>query len=210
MGDDAARAVIAAGDVVATRDLVLGFLSPLALRDWSSPVPDLDWNCEMTLRHMISGESFYAAHLATRTPRRLHVSRDVSAALSIDALLDILRAQVSVLAAVIRDAPDDARSWHASGLTGPDGYAAMSCDELLVHTWDIGRGLEASFALPEELCTRLVARLFPMWTPIAGDARDAFLWCNGRVALPDRPRQGGDWGWWSAPLEEFDGTDPDA
>jgi uncharacterized protein (TIGR03083 family) len=208
MGDDSVAAVIIASDVVATRDLVLDFLTPLSGRDWSAPVPDLDWSCEMTLRHMISGESFYAAHLATRTPRRLEVSRDVTAGLSIDALLDILRAHVSVLAAVIRDAPDDARSWHASGMTDSGGYAAMSCDELLVHTWDIGRGLGVAFALPEALCGRLVARLFPMWTPIAGDARDAFLWCNGRVALPDRPRQGGDWGWWSAPLEEFDGTDP--
>ncbi|MGA7987722.1 MAG: hypothetical protein WCB51_04910, partial [Candidatus Dormiibacterota bacterium] len=104
-----------------------------------------------------------------------------------------------------------ARSWHPSGMTDPGGYAAMSCDELLVHTWDIGRGLGAPFALPESLCARLVARLFPMWTPpIAGDARDAFLWCNGRVALPGRPRQSGDWVWWSARLEEFDGTDPDA
>jgi uncharacterized protein (TIGR03083 family) len=210
VGDGAARPVISASDVAATLDVVLDFLTPLADRDWSAPVPDLDWNCETTLRHMIFGESFYAAHLATRTPRMLHVSRDVSEGLSIEALLDILRAQVSMLAAVIRDAPGDARSWHASGLTDPGGYSAMSCDELLVHAWDIGRGLGAGFELPEALCARLVARLFPMWAPIAGDAREVFLWCNGRVALADRPRQGGDWGWWSAPLEEFDGTDPDA
>lgn len=66
MSDDVARPVVAATDVVATRDLVIDFLRPLAGRDWSAPVPDLDWNCEMTLRHMISGETFYAAHLATR------------------------------------------------------------------------------------------------------------------------------------------------
>jgi uncharacterized protein (TIGR03083 family) len=210
MAEDVALPVVSASDVVATRDLALGFLTPLAGRDWSAPVPDLDWDCEATLRHMITAQNFYSAHLATRTPRRLEVSRDVTAGLSITALLDILRAQVSVLAAVIRDAPDDARSWHASGMTDPGGYSAMSCDELLVHTWDIGRGLSVPFALPEALCARLVPRLFPMWAPIAGDARDAFLWCNGRIALPDRPRQGGDWGWWSAPLEEFDGTDPDA
>lgn len=210
MGEAVAHPFVDARDVVATRDLVLGFLTPLAGRDWSAPVPDLEWNCEMTLRHMISAENFYAAHLATRTPRRLEMSRDVSPGLSIEALLEILRAQVSVLAAVIRDAPADARSWHASGMTDPGGYCAMSCDELLVHTWDIGRGLGVAFALPEELCARLVPRLFPMWAPIAGDSRDAFLWCNGRIALTDRPRQSDDWGWWSAPLEEFDGTDPDA
>jgi hypothetical protein len=49
-----------------------------------------------------------------------------------------------------------------------------------------------------------------MWLPIDAAPEDAFLWCNGRTALPDRPRLGPDWGWWSRPLEEWDGTDPDA
>jgi hypothetical protein len=200
---------VSAADLVATRDLALGFLTPLAERDWTAPVPDLDWTCEGTLRHMISAPSFYSAHLATQSVRRLEVSRGVEAGLEITALLDILRAQVSVLVAVIRDAPLGARSWHASGMTDPSGYAAMGCDELLVHSWDIGRGFAEPFALPEDLCKRLVPRLFPMWTPIAGDPRDAFLWCNGRIALPDRPRLSADWGWWSRPIEEFDGTDPD-
>jgi uncharacterized protein (TIGR03083 family) len=201
---------VSAADLAATRDLVLAFLMSLSDRDWTAPVPDLDWTCAMTLRHMILGQTFYAAHLATRSPRRLKVPRDVDAGIGIDALLDILLAQVSVLVAVIRDAPPEARSWHNSGMTDPSGYAAMGCDELLVHAWDIGRGFAVPFELPAALCERLVPRLFPMWAPIAGDPRDAFLWCNGRIPLPDRPRQSGDWGWWSRPLEEFDGTDPDA
>jgi hypothetical protein len=56
MGD-----VIDAGDVVTTRDLVLSFLTPLAPRDWGAPIPDLKWNCEMTLRHMIKAQAMYAA-----------------------------------------------------------------------------------------------------------------------------------------------------
>jgi uncharacterized protein (TIGR03083 family) len=209
MSDHVADASVDARDVVATGDYTLGFLTPLASRDWSAPVPDLEWNCELTLRHMIFGQSFYAAHLATRSPRPLQSSRDVTAGLSIEALLDILGAQVSILAAVIRDAPPGARSWHISGMTDAGGYSAMSCDELLVHSWDLARGFDEPFVLPEELCARIVARLFPMWAPIAAEPRDAFLWCNGRVALPDRPRQDGNWGWWSSPLEDFDGADPD-
>jgi hypothetical protein len=49
--------VIDAGDVVTTRDLALDFLTPLAARDWTAPIPDLDWNCETTLRHMIKAQS---------------------------------------------------------------------------------------------------------------------------------------------------------
>jgi uncharacterized protein (TIGR03083 family) len=196
--------------VVATRDRVLGFLRPLRGRDWHVRVPDLEWNCTETLRHMINAQLWYAAHFATRSMRRLAVWRDVDPGLDVDALLENLEANVSVLAAVIRDASPEARSWHNSGMTDRSGYAAMSCDELLVHTWDVGRGLDAPFELPGELCTRLVSRLFPMWVPIEAPPEDAFLWCNGRIALPDRPRLGPDWGWWSRPLDEWDGTDPDA
>jgi Mycothiol maleylpyruvate isomerase N-terminal domain len=140
--------VIDAGDVVTTRDLVLAFLTPLAARDCAAPVPDLEWNCEMTLRHMIRAQTMYAAHLATRATQRLAMSRELDPGLSIDALLDNLRAQVSVLAAVIRDARPEARAWHNSGMTDPTGYCAMSCDELLVHTWDIGPGSVSRSSCP--------------------------------------------------------------
>jgi uncharacterized protein (TIGR03083 family) len=201
--------VIDAGDVVTTRDLALDFLKPLAARDWTAPIPDLDWNCETTLRHMIKAQSMYAAHLGSRATRRIPMKGDLDPELGIDALLDNLRAQVSVLAAVIRDAQPDARSWHNSGMTDPSGYCAMSCDEVLVHTWDIGRGLGDRFELPASVCARVVPRLFPMWAPIDADPRDALLWCNGRIALPDRQRHGPDWGWWSRPIEEWNGTGSD-
>jgi uncharacterized protein (TIGR03083 family) len=195
---------------VATRDRVLGFLRPLRGRDWNAQVPDLEWSSEQTLRHAINAQFVYAAHLASRATRRLPVGRDVDAGLDVDGLIDNLEANISILAAVIRDAPPEARSRHNSGMTDRSGYSAMSCDELLVHTWDMGRGLGAQFDLPDELCGRVVSRLFPMWLPIDAAPADAFLWCNGRIALPDRPRLGPDWGWWSRPLEEWDGTDPDA
>lgn len=201
--------LVTAADVVATRDLVLGFLRPLRGRDWRAPVPDLEWDCEHTLRHAIDTELYYAGHFASRATRRLAIG-GVDPGLDIDGLLDNLEAGTSMLAAVIRDAPPEGRSWHNSGMTDRSGYAAMSCDELLIHTWDIGRGLGAPFSLPGELSGRVVSRLFPMWLPIDAAPEDALLWCNGRIALPDRPRLDPDWGWWSRPLEEWDGTDPDA
>ncbi len=204
------RDLVTAADVVATRDRVLEFLRPLRGRDWQVRVPELEWNCTETLRHMINAQLSYAAHFASRSTRRLAVWRDVDPGLDVDALLDNLEAHISVLAAVIRDASPNARSWHNSGITDRSGYAAISCDELLVHTWDIGRGLGKPFELPGELCGRVVSRIFPMRVPIDAAPEDAFLWCNGRIALPDRPRLGPDWGWWSRPLEEWEGSDPDA
>jgi uncharacterized protein (TIGR03083 family) len=194
--------------VVATRDRVLEFLRPLRGRDWQVRVPELEWNCTETVRHMINAQLSYAAHFASRSTRRLAIWRDVDPGLDVDALLDNLEAHISVLAAVIRDASPEARSWHNSGMTDRSGYGAISCDELLVHTWDIGRGLGETCELPGELCGRVVSRIFPMWVPIDAAPEDAFLWCNGRMALPGRPRLGPDWGWWSRPLEEWDGSDP--
>jgi uncharacterized protein (TIGR03083 family) len=208
-GSDSLTPGVDATDVIAARDLVLAFMRPLATRDWTSPIPDLEWDCEVTLRHMIRAQTIYAAHLATRSTKRLQLSREVDPGLSIEALLDNLYAQISVLAAVLRDAPPEARGWHNSGMTDPGGFSAISCDELLVHTWDIGRGFGESFELPGDICGRVVARLFPQWPPIDADPRHAFLWCNGRIALADRPRQSGDWLWWSRPLEEWNGSFPD-
>lgn len=202
--------LVTAADVVATRDLVLGFLRPLRGRDWKAPVPDLEWSCAETLRHMINAQLSYSAHLASRATRRLTVWRGVDPGLDVDGLLDNVEANTSILAAVVRDAPPQARAWHNSGMTDRSGFSAMSCDELLIHTWDIGRGLDVAFALPGELCGRVVSRLFPMWAPVEAAPEEALLWCNGRIALPRRPRLDPDWGWWSRPLEEWDGTDPDA
>jgi uncharacterized protein (TIGR03083 family) len=185
-------------------------LRPLRGLDWKAPVPDLEWNCDDTLRHAISAQLWYAGHLASRSTRRLALLRSLDPGLDVDGLLDNLEAQASILAAVIRDAAPETRTWHNSGMTDRTGYSAMACSELLVHTWDIGRGLGVAFELPRDLSGRVVARLFPMWPDIDAAPEEALLWCNGRIALEHRPRLGPDWGWWSRPVDEWDGSDPDA
>jgi uncharacterized protein (TIGR03083 family) len=201
---------LGADDVTATRDRILAFLRPLSDRDWHEPIPDLEWDCEFTLRHAVNAQIIYGAHLASRSTRRLVRAVTFDASLDVHGLLDSLEAYSSALSAVLRDAPAEARGWHNSGMTDATGFAAIACDELLIHTWDIGRGLGESFALPGALAGRIVARIFPMWLPIEAASDDALLWCNGRIALPERPRLDPDWGWWSRPLDEWDGTDPDA
>ena len=48
--------------------------------------------------------------------------------------------------------------------TDAEGFAAMHCDEVLVHGYDIARGLGVAFTLPPDLARHLRDRLFP-WTP---------------------------------------------
>jgi hypothetical protein len=112
----------------------------------------------------------------------------------------------TVLARVIDGSPPGARGWHPHGLADASGFAAMACDELLVHTDDSARGLGVPFAPPTPLVRATLERLFP-WAPAGADPWPALLWSNGRVALPGHPRQAR-WRWHCAPLEEWDGVNP--
>ena len=57
--------------------------------------------------------------------------------------------------------PATARGFHPAGPADPSGFAGMACDEILVHTYDAGTGLEESFSLDPRLARRLLRRLFP-------------------------------------------------
>jgi hypothetical protein len=100
--------------------------------------------------------------------------------------------------------------WYALDLWGgaadAAGFAAMACDELLIHTDDAARGLGLRFAPDPALAGRVLARLFP-WHQPGDDPWRALLWANGRIDWPGRPSQAG-WIWHCAPLEDWDGRPP--
>ncbi|HSO52118.1 MAG TPA: hypothetical protein VL330_05090 [Actinomycetes bacterium] len=54
----------------------------------------------------------------------------------------------TVLARVVDATPPGARGWHPMGQADASGFAAMACDELLVHSDDAARGLGVPFAPP--------------------------------------------------------------
>ena len=199
---------VTAEHVEAARDLVIAFLKPLESRDWSVPAPDLEWNCERTLQHIINTEIYYAMLLADRASAPIPFARGAAAAAGTSPaeLLEELRGSSSLIAAVIRQAPPQARAILGGRPANAVAFAAIACDELLVHTWDIGRGLGVDFTVRDDLTIRVLARLFP-WAP-PGNPWSVFLWCNGRIALGDRPRLQPDWPRWIAPLDEWDGVDP--
>lgn len=70
----------------------------------------------------------------------------------------------AILEYVIRAAPASTRAFHPAGMADPSPFAAMSCDEFLIHTADIATGFEIDFRPSEDLCSRVLARLFP-WAP---------------------------------------------
>ncbi|MEU3271692.1 hypothetical protein ABZ639_12645 [Saccharomonospora sp. NPDC006951] len=110
----------------------------------------------------------------------------------------------ALLGAAVTVADPSARGWHPYGLADASGFVAMGCDELLIHTEDVARGLGVPFTPPDDLAEPVLRRLFP-WAPSDAESWPALRWANGRTALPGRERLTR-WWWHCAPLSEWDGT----
>jgi uncharacterized protein (TIGR03083 family) len=195
--------MLSGADVLSTAADCARALGPATDRSWDVPVPDLDWTVAETVAHMAEGCLWYAIDLAAAGVDLEPVEHRVVSESAPQDLVATFRTYARVAAHVIDATPPETRGYHPWGAADPAGFAAMSCDELLVHTDDAARGLGLDFAPDREICERVLRRLFP-WAPQDGDPWEVLRWANGRVALPDHPRLEG-WGWHCAPLEEWDG-----
>jgi hypothetical protein len=175
--------------------------------DWDALAGSLEWTCWETVEHLADDLFCYAAQLGPRhpptggdipfvwTPRRpgapgnlIVADRDAGPA----ALLAVLETSGAMLTAIVRTRPPESRAYHGFGVSDPAGFAAMGVVETLVHTYDI---LGPTWTPPDDLCDRVLARLFPD-APLGG--WPALLWATGRGELPDRPRRT-EWRWYGAP-----------
>ncbi|HZU12390.1 MAG TPA: maleylpyruvate isomerase N-terminal domain-containing protein [Chloroflexota bacterium] len=196
-------------DLQSTAAICARTLEQVAGHDWSVRAAELDWTVGQTLSHVAGCLMNYAASLASRTQQQLPfrmsppVRRDGTPMRPAD-LIQAMEVAAAILGAVVAEAAPDARGYHVTGLADPEGFAAMGCDEMLVHTEDIMNAFSLSFHPPPDLCRAVLARLFP-WAPEAAPW-DALLWANGRRALPGHARLGRDWAWQGPPLSEWDGT----
>jgi uncharacterized protein (TIGR03083 family) len=183
-----------------------GVLSAALDRDWEAQAGTLDWSCRTTLDHMITGTVFYSGQVANEAPARLPAIRTGNPDASIEDLVTTIGSVAHILASALRSAREEARFFHPAGMADRSGYAAMSCVEVLVHTSDIAAGLGVDFAPPNELCERVVRRLFPWIEDVGADAFAVMLWTTGRIEMDGRDGVAPDWYWQCAPLSEWDGT----
>jgi hypothetical protein len=191
-------------DVRSASAVSLEVLRPRVDADWAVKAGDLEWDCRTTLDHIANALLSYSANLAARSTERIR-PRDGQPNATIPELLSVLGAAAEILARVCETSSPQDRGFHTSGPADMAGFAAMGCDETLVHTSDICAGLGAAFAPPEDLADAVVERLFP-WAPEHPDPWERLLWCNGRLELPELGRLEPDWGWWPKPLDEWDGV----
>ncbi len=195
-------------DVLTAAASVTDLLRPAADRDWSVPVPGLDFTVASVVGHAASALLWYAVDLWEGPTDDAAYEVTVRPDAENGSLLNTLQTAAAVCAASVDAAPPTTRGFHPAGAADPEGFAAMACDEVLVHGDDAARGLGLPFAPDGDLAERVLLRLFP-WH--ADDRPDdpwtALLWANGRVATADWARQEG-WEWHCAPLSEWDGGQP--
>ncbi|MEU7826073.1 maleylpyruvate isomerase N-terminal domain-containing protein [Catellatospora sp. NPDC049133] len=170
-------------------------LSPHLAMDWGVSAGSLAWTCRDTAAHIAHDLAAYAFQLAA-APDDVYLPCDlaVRAGATPARLLQVIAGAGGVLAAVLDIAGPDLRAWHW-GPCDPSGFAAMGMAETLLHTHDITRSLDPSWAVPGELAALILGRLFP--DAPAGDPAAVLLWCVGRGELPGRPRRTA-WSWRAA------------
>jgi len=164
--------------------------------DWRRvPAGDLEWSCWQTALHMVDDLYFYAMQVVYGQPDRYlctELALDDSA--STQRLLTALSAHADMLHRVAQSAGRDLRAYHVYGVSDPAGFSAMGVVETLIHTFDMVRGLNPAdpWRPPAALAAPVIARLFPH-AP-SRDPADVLLYCCGRAALGDLPRQT-QWRW---------------
>lgn len=80
----------------------------------------------------------------------------------------------------------------------------MAVTELLVHGYDAASAMGIVLSLPEVVCERTVARVFPWVRGVPSTPDRLLLAVTGRIPLTGVPNDP-QWWWQSAPLSEWDG-----
>lgn len=194
--------MISGRDVIAAAGACGRLLEPALAADWSVPVPGLDFTVASVVAHAASGPLWYAVDLWGGTQESAAFELGVRASAPSEALLASLHTAARVCAASVDAAPATIRGFHPAGAADASGFAAMACDELLVHTHDAATGLGLAFRPDPGLAAGVLARLFP-WHEAGAAPWQTLLWANGRIELPGRPAQR-NWRWHCAPLAEWE------
>ncbi|MEH0823366.1 MULTISPECIES: hypothetical protein [unclassified Micromonospora] len=195
---------VTADDLDAAMSSVVATLRPATGLDWSARAGSLEWDCWHTAEHIGDCLMSFAGQLVARPEKRYvrfmaNADKDASA----EEVLEFAEAGGRILAATVRASGPEVRAYHPTGRADPEGFAAMGCVETLLHGDDIAQGLGLAVDPPRDVCTRVLARLFPEAAQELArvDPWAALRWSTGRIELPGRS-QLKEWRWRGAPLVE--------
>jgi len=147
-------------------------------------------------------------YLASRSTRFIAISPGKFRDATPGELVRSIRPAAQALANTAIASPPGTLAYHGTGMTDAEGYIAMGCGEVLVHTWDACRGLGVDFSGSEEIAAAVLARTFP-WIESTDEPWRTLLWALGRIALADQQRLEADGlPGLRDPLDAWDGTPP--
>ncbi|MCE9622654.1 MAG: maleylpyruvate isomerase N-terminal domain-containing protein [Actinomycetia bacterium] len=197
-------------DGAAVREVLRDCIALLASttdRDWNTNVPGLDLTVAQVVAHIADTCLWYAIDLAAAGSDLKIVEHKVNPSGAPADLVEAMRTYATIVASVIDSTPPDVRGFHPFGMADPCGFAAMACDEMLIHTDDAARGLGLTFEPNRDLVEQVLRRLFP-WVEVEADPWQLLQWANGRTAFEGHPKLER-WRWHCAPLDEWTGERPD-
>jgi hypothetical protein len=193
--------------VLHAASLAASALRPHVGADWSVRAGGLEWSVETTVVHVLGALTKESLYLASRSNRFIAVGMMKFRDATPTELVESIEPAAQALANVARSTPAGALAYHSTGMTDAEGYLAMGCGEVLMHTWDACCGLGVDFVGPSDLSSAILARTFP-WVEIDDSPWQTLLWAFGRAARGgEAPVPDGLPGL-RAPLEHWDGTPP--
>jgi hypothetical protein len=170
---------------------------------WQATASPTSWDAAHSVEHVADALVFYAGQVARRADHRLPVLRDGRAAPPGEHLDNVLTA-AHLLAGQLHGL-GSGRAWHPSGMADAAGWAAMAVTEILVHGTDAARAIDVELELPDDVCARTAARVFPWIDHGLAPPAELLLAVTGRHTVAGVPSDP-EWWWQSAPLREWDGT----
>ncbi len=135
------------------------------------------------------------------TPGLQHASSNIESA------ADQIELGAAILSRVSESTPANFRGYYPTAMPDAEGFLAMGCVEILVHGYDVLVGTGAEFGPADDLCRRILGRLFP-WAPPDTPGWPTLLWATGRAELDGQEHMGERWFWQLDPVEEWEGTIP--
>ena len=180
-------------------DTLSAALRPAVDRDWSAPAGVLEYDCRRAAEHIGDCLLSYAGQVVSRPDRRyVRFMAKADDGATPAELVEFAETGGRILAATLRCAPADLRAYHPSGMADVDGWTGMGCVETLLHGEDIATGLGTGLHPDNDLCERILSRMFPHVERNGMDAWTTLRWYSGRLKLPEL-NSPGRWHWVSAP-----------
>jgi uncharacterized protein (TIGR03083 family) len=159
---------------------VVAAVRPGGDADWSVRAGDLEWSVEETIAHMTGAPGKYALYLSSRSARYIAMRVWPEADATRPERLQAIEDCAAALAGVAATAPADAVGFHVSGMRTARQFLALACFELLVHAYDVTRGLDLAYAPPEELCRLVIEDCYPGQDIGGRPVWPLLVWLSGR------------------------------